>query len=391
MSSLPALFTVLLFAMQEVAVEVTSLQSSSPEKGQLRLIEQQRVELTLQGKASSTEFAQLKSMAFADRPSQTSQSPIVLQLRDGSQMQPDQVSFAGQDVQLELGSGYTLKIPASHTQSVQFQKLSDKQLGQWRALQDSRLAGDTLAIIRSAESLDKIEGLISEITAEKVVFELGKQKIDAPRSKLAGVRFFGPSSPLLKTTAVVSDVRGNTWQAADLQYSGGRELDVTLVCGVKIKLPLSQMATIDFSIGSTLYVAELTPVSQLSSSGIKLKQPIAGTQTLLVPQPVQVPKSSGPSLKMLGSGQVVYRVPLEYKTLTGKVFLAPQGEQFTPCKVQIKLENELLWEAQLDHPSQAAEFSLAIQPDRRLQLNVQAVAKYPVGDVVVWQDLRMLK
>ena len=94
---------------------------------------------------------------------------------------------------------------------------------------------------------------------------------------------------------------------------------------------------------------------------------------------------------MLGSGSVTYRVPDEYTSVAGSVYLAPEGEQFTPCTVELRLENEVIWQGKLKHPTDRLDFSVPVVADKRLQLNVQADSSYPVGDVVMWQELRMMK
>lgn len=164
-----------------------------------------------------------------------------------------------------------------------------------------------------------------------------------------------------------------------------------LAGGSKITLPVLDLLSIDFSIGSQKYVAELQPIAQKQFGGFALKTPIVGTDQLFGPQLVNLPQTSGPSLKMIGSGVVTYRVPAEYTALAGRVFLAPEGDQFTACNVEIRQENDLLWQGQLKHPSDRLDVSAKVQPESRLQFSVTAEGKYPVGDVVVWQELRMLK
>lgn len=380
------------FCWQEVPIELLQVQSAGPERGSWQGIDAENVTIQVGGQSKSIPLAALRSVKFVESTKQSAQDVgSIILLNDGTRILPMQVTGKGQDVVLELSSSLKLQVPANHIRSVQFQKLTEKQLPQWRAIQESRLTADTLVVIRSADALDKIEGQILEINAERVVFEFNKQKIEAPRSKLAGLRFLTPPVQNQRIKAIVTDLWGNVYQAVQVVSTSSASLDMTLSCGAKISLPVGQLANIDFSVGSIKYVAEMAPLGNDRVSGFAAKIPVAGADQLFAPQPVKLPQSNGPSLKMLGSGSVTYRVPDEYTSVAGKVYLAPEGEQFTPCTIELRLENEVLWQGKLKHPTDRLEFSVPVVADKRLQLNVQADSSYPVGDVVMWQELRMMK
>lgn len=380
------------FCWQEVPIEVLQVQSAGPERASWQGIDADKVTIQVGGQSRSIPLATLRSVKFAESTKQIAQDAgnIVL-LNDGTRILPMQVTGKGQDVVLELSSTHNLQVSANHFRSVQFQKLTEKQLPQWRAIQESRLTADTLVVIRSADALDKIEGQILEINAERVVFEFNKQKIEAPRSKLAGLRFLTPPVQNQRIKAIVTDLWGNVYQVVQVVSQSATSVEMALSCGAKISLPVAQLANIDFSVASIKYVAEMTPLGNDRVSSFAAKVPGAGADQLFAPQPVKLPQSNGPSLKMLGSGSVTYRVPDEYTSVAGSVYLAPEGEQFTPCTVELRLENEVIWQGKLKHPTDRLDFSVPVVADKRLQLNVQADSSYPVGDVVMWQELRMMK
>lgn len=380
------------FCWQEVPIELLQVQSVGPERGIWQGIDAEQLAIQVGGQSKSIPLATLRSVKFAESREQIVQDVgTVVLLNDGTRILPNQLTGKGQEVVLEIAPALALRVPANHIRSVQFQKLTEKQLPQWRAIQESRLTADTLVVVRSADALDKIEGQILEINAERVVFEFNKQKIEAPRSKLAGLRFLTPPVQNQRIKAIVTDLWGNVYQAVQLVSPSTKSVDMTLACGAKISLPVGQLANIDFSVGSIKYFAEMTPIGNDRASGFAAKIPVAGADQLFAPQPVKLPHSNGPSLKMLGSGSVTYRVPDEYHSVAGKVYLAPEGEQFTPCTVELRLENDVLWQGKLKHPTDRLEFSVPVVADKRLQLNVQADSSYPVGDVVMWQELRMMK
>lgn len=379
---------------QESAVEVQQLQSPDSEKGKWQRIDAQQLTIAVDGIGKSLPLTSLKSVRFAtatnDAPA-TGDRPMAVWLSDGSLIRPEQITGNGQGLEIELHPGIKIAVSANYIRSVQFQKLSDKQQTQWRAIQESRLSGDTLVVIRSPDAIDKIEGQILEVKSDSVSFDFSKQKIEAPRNKLAGLRFLTPPAQLQRVKAVVTDIYGNIYQTTLLNSGENSTIELGLACGAKVSLPVKLLANIDFSIGSVKYLAELSPIGSQRSNGFNFKAPIAGADQLFAPNIVRLSTTAGPSIRMLGSGSITYRVPDEYSQFAGKVYLAPDGEQFTPCIVEIRLESEVLWQGKLSHPSERLEFSVKVAADQRLQLNSRVESGYPVGDVIIWQEARLLK
>jgi len=325
-------------------------------------------------------------------PTAEGTSTVTVLLRDGSRIQPREISSDGQAITLMLDGDTRATIRAAQVQSIQLQPMTPAQQTQWEAILDSRLTADTLVLIRSAESVDKIEGVISGIGLDSVQFEFSGQKLNAPRAKLAGLRYFNPSVTLSQVNCIVNDIFGNSWNATQaIATEGSSDLEMLLACGEKVTMPLAQVHLLDFSRGSLIYVADLAPAGQEQKVAIELGIPIAGGKQLFGAQPILLPKTGGPSLRFVGSGWVTYRIPPDYKRLVGTVYMAPSGNRFTPCRAQVKLENEVLWEQQLSDLSQRLELSVAVEPDKRLRLEVVPQVNFPVGDVVMWEELRLQK
>jgi hypothetical protein len=161
-----------------------------------------------------------------------------------------------------------------------------------------------------------------------------------------------------------------------------------LVCGQIVRLPLDLVGSIDFSIGSQLMLSDIKPLSWERGLASDLRLVVPGAEQLFGPQPSL---SSDAQLRWVGSGTATYRVPSEYRRLLGSVQLAPRGEQFSPATVQIKSEGKVLWQVELDRPRQSHLFEVEVTPDSRLQLVLSSSSKFPVGDIVEWQNMRLLK
>lgn len=344
-----------------------------------------QTELVAQNDLQSVEF-------FKHALASGNQSSIVVSLHDGSYFRPLSVLGNAQSVQLQLASEMAIQLPATAIRAIQLQALSDVQKTQWESIMQSRIASDTLVLVRSAESLDKIEGIVGAITDEKIEFEFGGQQISAPRSKLAGLRFHSPPASIAAIKALVRDVWGNQWNAAQLSSSDdSKNLDLLLSVGTGISLPLQAIHSIDWSLGSTQYVADLTALDRQRLSSVSLAVSIPGDDQLFGAQPIKLPGTSGASLRFQGGGTITYRVPADYSRLVGTVYLAPSGTRFSTCQVQVKLEETTIWDAELTQPAMRVDLDVPVQPEQRMHISVKPLVDYPVGDVVVWQELRLLK
>lgn len=401
----------------------------APYPAQVLSISADGVELEIGNKLSTIPLDKLRRLRFAknateERAGGTANSPASasssnaaqrVALRDGSRFGYRSFTLAAGTARFELEAGANLSLPASEVQHVQLQELSPAQWTQWQAIVQSRASGDTLVLIRSVDALETLEGIVSAINAEQVSFDFSGQAVDAPLTKLAGLRLFAPAPPAsgasrddssAKLSAIVQDRSGNRWMtAAVTQSRGSAEVELLLQGGAKLTLPVEQLAEIDFSAGSTQFLADLEPLSRDSSrspsagggrpSGLPIGLTVAGAEGLFGPRARNLTQagqpSLGPDLEFLGSGSISYRIPPEFTRLRGEVELRPSGNRFTPVQVSVQLENKVLWKERLSETGRRWPVDVPIAPDGRLRIEVTTEAETPVGDVVLWHDLRLVK
>lgn len=409
------------FAQTEVATT-----EQAPYPARVLSISADGAELEIDNKLSTIPLDKLRRLRFAKNASEeraggsasasanTSARNAAqrVTLRDGSLFGYRSFTLDAGTARFELDAGAQLSLPANAVQHVQLQALSPAQWTQWQAIVQSRAATDTLVLIRSADALEALEGIISAVSAEQVSFDFSGQTIDAPLTKLAGLRLFAPGRPTTeasggdspgKLAAIVQDRSGNRWMAAGVSQSrGSSEVELLLQGGAQLVLPIEQLAEIDFSAGSTQFLADLEPLgrdsdrsSQAAASELPLGLTVAGAEGLFGARArnlSQLGQSSlGPGLEFLGSGSISYRIPPEFTRLRGEVELRPTGNRFTPCQASVKLENEIVWQERLSEIGRRWPVDVPIAPDGRLRIEVTTEAETPVGDVVLWHDLRLVK
>lgn len=324
---------------------------------------------------------------------------LQVELADGSQLRCQQITYDGKLVQLHIKDDWKISLPTNQINSCLTQPLDAALAKQWENMASSRIAGDLLILLRSADTLDKIEGLINEINETQVKFEFEGQAIPVQRAKLAGWRFFSTNKEQPgKLLAVLRDTCGNNWMIQSLTaqaWSATGKAQLKLVGGTTIDLPIENISEIDFSFGSMRFLADLEPLERKVQPRLSFAVKIPEAEVLFGPRP-SPPESTrgataGPGLQFMGSGSIVYRVPNDFKHLQGSVALTPDGPQFVACKAQVFVEDKVVWEKTLSEPQEAQPIELDVEPGKRVRLVVESESKQPVGDLVTWRQLRFVK
>ncbi len=364
-------------------------------------ISEAAVEISVGSQLSQLPVEQLRKIEFGASP------PPVDRNRKGAVMLIDGSTFLCSDFKLvDAQAVFTtgfgeITVSASKLQHIQLQMLNAAQLVQWQAISKSRTSGDALVLIRSEEALEKLEGIVGGISSAAVAFDFGGQQINAPLTRLAGIRFYlsgeTPTERAAdKLAAIVRDEFDGHWNASTVQLArGSKTAELTLLCGALISIPVENLRVVDFSSGSMQFLADLQPLSSEATQLMELGLKIPGASSLMGARKRDLRTleevSLGPSLEFLGSGTVTYRIPPGFSRLVGEAELRPAGNRFTPCRVTVRVENKLMWEQRLKEPGQRLTFDIPIQADARLEVSVQADAGFPVGNIVLFRDIRFLK
>ncbi len=317
---------------------------------------------------------------------------MAVELRGGSRIAASSMNSDGKNVTIACGNGQ-LVFSSKSISTCLFEKLSEELLPQWKSFVESQVASDMLVLVRSEDSLDKIEGLIGKVTSEFVSFDVDGQIVEAPREKLAGIKYFSTDKALGQLACVVRDSHRNEWVVSSI-ISAGDSCTLILNCGESVTLQLADIAEVDLSYGNSRYVADLEPLERSSLPRFQLGIELPDAAKLFGARRVE-PKSGpglrGPSVEFVGAGAATYRIPAGFSKLIGSVELKPGGQAFMACRAAVMIENKILWEHNFDTTRKPQEISLAVESDKRLRLVVETKADHPLGDIVIWNQLRLLK
>jgi hypothetical protein len=131
---------------------------------------------------------------------------------------------------------------------------------QWTELRESDEAGDVI-VIRKEGAVDHLAGRLGDVTDSLVTFFLDEDEFPVERARVDGLVYYHAQNRRFPDPLCV--VRGRNGLALTLVAATleGDAIDAQTACGVKLKVPIADVETIDFSAGKLLYLGELAPRS----------------------------------------------------------------------------------------------------------------------------------
>jgi hypothetical protein len=199
-----------------------------------------------------------------------------LELIDGSQLLATDFVVAKGIARVTLVGGESLDIPTRSLRAVRLKEQESEvakasQLArQWQDIVSTQPTGDTIVVRKLAAAregmaepataaLDQLEGVLADVTDEKVFFTFDEQTIPVDRAKVEGIAYFHPTGrELPEPLCRLDDVAGNRWNVKSLALADGA-LQVATTAGVKVELPLNRIKSLDYSAGKIVYLSDLDP------------------------------------------------------------------------------------------------------------------------------------
>ncbi len=199
-----------------------------------------------------------------------------VRLVDGSTIPAESYEVArGKALVRPLG-GEPLEFSTHAVHSVLFKDLSlsaDLQR-QWDEIEAKAREGDTIVISKESKvpvdgedegavdtvvSLNSLDGLISDVTADVVQFKTDDTVYDVRRQRVAGLLYFhARGRELPDPICRIATADGSIWSVKSVQLRD-ETLEVTASSGVNVAVPLGNLKKLDFSVGNTIYLSDVQP------------------------------------------------------------------------------------------------------------------------------------
>jgi hypothetical protein len=111
-----------------------------------------------------------------------------IELTDGSRLVAERFTANDRTAAVHLAGDGELSVPIGAVAQVRFAEFTGPMADQWQAIVEGTHEGDTL-VVYSEKSLDFLDGIIGEATAESIHFTLSGEAHDVKLNKVAGLLY----------------------------------------------------------------------------------------------------------------------------------------------------------------------------------------------------------
>lgn len=251
-------------AVMSVEVNVVDLEGTDT-AGTLQAISSEKVSLEVRGQTRDFPLPSLMALRPAQpNAAEATVPPVLVKLVDGSLIPANDFRVAGRTATVSALPGGPFEISTRSVAWVRFHPSSEQTDAQWREILARDLEGDTIVVRKPGEdgaiNLDFLEGVFADVD-EKIGFKFDGDLVPVPRKKVEGIIYYHPiGRELPDALAQVEAVSGAVYFVKSLDLAGD-QLQLQTVAGGESTLPLTALATIDFSVGKVLPLTQVKPDS----------------------------------------------------------------------------------------------------------------------------------
>jgi len=363
--------------------------------GALVKLDSRELVLTVNGAARRFPVASLLSISTPGKLT-TSVPKIRVTMLGNTLLLAREFSTKKTEAEVLLTDGRKVTVATRSINHVRWQ-LTPQLDGAWKEILASKRAGDSV-VVRDGKSLDELEGVITDIDAERVGFTFDGKRRRVPRNKLAGIVYFHPGDRALPAAICkVTDRSGSQWFVKSMTLKG-EALFFDNVTGEKSQLAVNQIVKMDFSTGNLVYLSDLEPQS------VQWRPYVENTASQNLSLFFKPRKDKGFDGKKLTLGGqkfdkgfavhsrtlMVFRMPGKFKNLTGLAGIhGKQGRGHVT--LVIRGDNKQLVKKDIAAGDRPVPLNLNLTGIRRLTILVDFGKNLDVGDQLQLCEMRITK
>lgn len=340
---------------------------------------------------------QLLELRFTPSESTPAKPTVWIELVDGSRLHGVNYTANRTTAKLTVSAEQTVDIPVKAVARVHFSDPAQLS-ARWKQVVQGKRSTDLLAL-RKKETIDFLEGVVDDIDADTVKFELEGDTVTIKRNRVDGLVLFQRGAELPDPLAVVSDTSGWQLQAKSVAINGA-VLKVVTVAGANVERPLATVARIDFSAGKVSHLGDLTPETSEWTSYFDF----AASAPLLAKfyQPRADRTSEGPltlggkvypkGLSLGSRTTLVYRLPAKAKQFQA---IAGIDDAFREAGGSLRLEitgdDKSLFSGVIAAADAPRPLNFDVAGLKRLKIVVDYGGDLDIGDALDLCDARIVK
>jgi hypothetical protein len=154
-------------------------------------------------------------------------------------------------------------LPTNRIAVVLFKPVNGALVKQWAEIRGLKSAGDLLVVAkRDGTSLDYVEGVVGEVSSDKVEFKLDGETNRVDRARVTGIVYSHPSDPSAAKTNLVVHGRSGLRLNVNEIHLADDFVTMKTTGGTSVRWPVSDLDGADFSSGKLMYLSDIEPASQ---------------------------------------------------------------------------------------------------------------------------------
>lgn len=398
---------------QESAVVVTTSSGAAIE-GLIRTFDLDSVTIQAGGELKKVGYDQLSSIdcGISETPPL---GPIVLiQLMDGSTLKAKTLSIDSRQLKIGLHCGTELTIDSRNVDSVRFKTYENQlELGeQWRKIvADTSREGDAIVINRD-QSLDTIEGIVGNLSDDKIGFSIDERTARVPVTRLDAILFYHASGRELGAPLCEVVLVDNSRLLVRQLQGNGSGIRLTCAGGAIAEFPIEQISKFKFSMGQEVFLSSMKPTTNdwqplITSAAIleKLrKMKLARVNQSYAGRPLRLRFHADSGLSYLsqvkqfengfavqGGGKLAFALNGKYDRLTGQVGFDPDANASGNVLLTILLDGKIVFEKELINRlmKNPVELDLGVDGVSRVVFQIEYNDGRSTGDQIHLVDLKV--
>ena len=306
-----------------------------------------------------------------------------------------------------------LTLPVRQIAAVKLRPLEPEAAAQWDEIRAQNLAGDVLVVLkRDGKSLDYVEGVLGDVTPEKIEFRFDAEPLRVDRAKVAGF-FYYRNAPQAETKPrCVLHGRTGLRATAAAAYAADGMIHITTTSGVSLKWPLGDIHLADFSGGKIAYLSDLRPASEKwtplvglpadSELAASLGKPRRDQSAFGGPLSLGFPEGDSASslaqtrsfekgLAARSRTELVYRLPADFKRFVAVAGIEPATSSTGSVRLAIHADDQPVFESDIEGNQPPKKIDLNVAGVKRLTIVVDFGRNLDTGDWLNLCDARLVK
>jgi len=415
-------FAIIASAGVATAAEITATKlDGTTVTGNLRLWNTGELQLTTPKGDQQIPTNQLLSLrweAGANSPPDTGKTTGTVELIDGSILPISTLHIHGSDASLSLSgpegfSSKELHLPIAQIAAIRLRQLDGSVAAQWDEMRRQNLANDVIAVLKKdGKSLDYAEGVMGDISDDKIEFKLDGETQRVDRAKIAGAIYYRPDRRMKEEPLAAIQCRsGLRISAAHFELKDSK-VELTTATGLKLFWLVNDISLADFSAGKLMYLSDIEPASANATAFVGLpasatlaaeygkfrrdKSAFGGPLSLLMKEgdsasTQAAARTFSKGLALRSRAEMVYRLPAGFQRFIAIAGIDPATTSTGNVRLAIFGDDRVLVQTEINGDQSSQPVQVDIANVKRLKILVDYGQNIDTGDWLNLCDARIAK